>query len=235
MQRIFLSLEEFDNKKFNHANYHHIANVLRQKNGQIEVSYQNKVYLANIFLKDETLYFQIEKELSYQAKDYQVTIIQGSAKGDKNDDIIKYLTELDLNSLIFVDMQRSISKISDKKDKKLARYQTIMENSANQAHRASLVEIDIKKDLKDLSYSEYDVKLLLDEEEAKKEKPLYLNKEILDGKKIALVVGPEGGIDDKERKFLLDNGFISVAITNTILRCEMAAMVSLAMIEVLKR
>lgn len=235
MQRIFLNNVEFENRIFNKENYHHLVNVLRLNKGQVEVCYDNKIYLVEIHLNDNDLSFDLLNEIKYNHKDYQVTIIQGSAKQDKNEDIIKYLTELDVNEIIFVDMIRSVSLIYDKKDKKLQRYHTIMENSSNQAHRSSLVHIDIKKNLKDIDYSQYELKLLLDEEEAKKDNPLYLNKDLLNKNSICLVVGPEGGIDDKERNYLIQNGFIPVAISNTILRTEMAGMVSVAMIEALKR
>ena len=41
-------------------------------------------------------------------------------------------------------------------------------------------------------------------------------------KKIVVLVGPEGGISDKEVKLLEDNGFISVGLGPRILRTETA-------------
>jgi len=41
---------------------------------------------------------------------------------------------------------------------------------------------------------------------------------------IIIVVGPEGGLTDKEEEFLLNNGYTAVTFGNTILRCETAPM-----------
>ena len=48
--------------------------------------------------------------------------------------------------------------------------------------------------------------------------------------KILLVVGPEGGFDPLEEDFLIENGFISVTLGNTVLRAETAAVVALSII-----
>ena len=49
--------------------------------------------------------------------------------------------------------------------------------------------------------------------------------------KILLVVGPEGGFDPMEEEYLLENGFTSVSLGNTVLRAETAPVTALSMIK----
>ena len=49
--------------------------------------------------------------------------------------------------------------------------------------------------------------------------------------KILLVVGPEGGFDVDEEKFLIQNGFISISLGDLVLRAETAPVVALSMID----
>ena len=41
--------------------------------------------------------------------------------------------------------------------------------------------------------------------------------------KVAILVGPEGGIDEGEAKYLVDKGFVCCALGPRILRTEVAA------------
>ena len=129
-------------------------------------------------------------------------------------------------------MKRSIVKISnDKMDNKLSRYTKIAKEASEQSHRFSIPSIDIVKNIKDIDFSSYDLKLLLDEEEAKKEDGLLLKKvSFKDKKNIIFVVGPEGGIDLGEREFLIENGFVPVSLGKNILRTETASLAFLAML-----
>ena len=47
-------------------------------------------------------------------------------------------------------------------------------------------------------------------------------KSVNDGKKICLLIGPEGDFSNKEKEFIYDNKFIKVSLGNTILRTETA-------------
>ncbi len=47
-------------------------------------------------------------------------------------------------------------------------------------------------------------------------------KSVNDGKKICLLIGPEGDFSNKEKEFIYDNKFIKVRLGNTILRTETA-------------
>ena len=48
--------------------------------------------------------------------------------------------------------------------------------------------------------------------------------------RILLVVGPEGGLSDKEEELFVQNGFVLASLGNNVLRAETAPIVALSMI-----
>lgn len=235
MQRYFLKKEDYEQNIIHGDDVFHIYKVMRNKPGDlIEVCCNNEGYIAKIteitsdFVSYEVL-DEIKKKTTNRPK---ITLIQGLAKGDKNDDIIKHSTELGVDEIILISMKRSIVKISsDKLENKLLRFNKIAKEAAEQAHRLSVPNVYIVNSLKEISNNEFDLKLLLDEEEAKKEDGLLLKQINYNNKEnIVFVIGPEGGIDDSEREYLKSLDFIPVSLGENILRTETASLAFLAMI-----
>lgn len=234
MQRYFIDEYNLEENIITGDDVFHLVRVMRAKIGdKIEVCSNKKAYLAEINdIQTEKVSFNIIEELENVNNDIEITLIQGLPKGDKTEDIIMHSTELGIDHIILVEMIRSIAKIDPKKlNNKLERYQKIAKEAAEQSHRNTIPEIDMLYDLKAIDYDYYDLKILLDEEEAKKAEPLYLNKLNLKQKRICFCVGPEGGIDPKERKFLVEKGFIPTALGKNILRTQTASLAFLAMIK----
>lgn len=235
MQRYFLSKEDYENKVISNDDVFHIFKVMRNKvNDMIEVCYENTAYLAKITsISNDLVSYEILSIISQNNENKaKITLFQGFPKGDKTDDIIKHGTELGVDNIILFQMKRSIVKIeANKVDSKLARYNKIAKEAAEQSHRNSIPNVYVKNNIKDIDLNSYDLKLLLDEEEAKKIDGRLLSEVNFKGKEnIIFVVGPEGGIDDKEREFFLENGFLPVSIGKNILRTETASLAFLAMI-----
>ena len=213
----------------------HIVKVMRNKVGDlIEICYDNKAYLAKITnLSNELVNFEIVEEISNKKQNKpNITLIQGLAKGDKNDDIIKHSTELGVDEIMLLQMKRSIVKIEvNKVESKLNRFKKIAKEASEQSHRNSIPEVKLLTNLNNIDFNNYDLKLLLDEEEAKKiDGRLLSNIDFNNVKNVIFVIGPEGGIDDKERLYFIEKGFIPVSIGNNILRTETASLAFLAMI-----
>ena len=74
---------------------------------------------------------------------------------------------------------------------------------------------------------EKDVKYILFWEEEKNLKLRDLLN-ITTEKRLALIIGPEGGFDEKEVRLLKEKGIISVSLGEKILRTETAALVASA-------
>ena len=235
MQRYFISEKEYMEGIILSDDVFHIVKVMRNKVGDlIEICYDNKAYLAKITnLTNELVNFDIVEQLSNKKQNKpNITLVQGLAKGDKNDDIIKHSTELGVDEIILLQMKRSIVKIeANKVDAKLNRYKKIAKEASEQSHRNSIPEVKLLTNLNNIDFNNYDLKLLLDEEEAKKiDGRLLSNIDFNNVKNVIFVIGPEGGIDDKERLYFIEKGFIPVSIGNNILRTETASLAFLAMI-----
>ena len=92
--------------------------------------------------------------------------------------------------------------------------------------------LDIKT-LKQVDFSKFDVKLLCNEETSKSGDLVNLKRElkkVKENMKIAVVIGPEGGVDKDEISYLEDKGFISVSLGKRILRTETVVFSILSMI-----
>lgn len=235
MQRYFISEKEYMESIILSDDVFHIVKVMRNKVGDlIEICYDNKAYLAKITnLSNELVNFEILEEISDKKQNKpNITLIQGLAKGDKNDDITKHSTELGVDEIILLQMKRSIVKIeANKVESKLNRFKKIAKEASEQSHRNSIPEVKLLTNLNNIDFNNYDLKLLLDEEEAKKiDGRLLSNIDFNNIKNVIFVIGPEGGIDDKERLYFIEKGFIPVSIGNNILRTETASLAFLAMI-----
>lgn len=235
MQRYFITEEEFIKNIITSDDVFHIYKVMRNKpNDLIEVCFNNNSYIAKIKeVSSEMVSFEILEEIIQKNENKpKITLIQGLAKGDKNDDIIKHGTELGVDCIILLQMDRSIVKIEENKlENKLNRFKKIAKEAAEQAHRNSIPEILIITNRNKLDLNGYDFKLLLDEEEAKKPDGMLLcSIDFSNSKNVAFVVGPEGGISENERQFFVSKEFLPISIGNNILRTETASLAFLAML-----
>ena len=78
-----------------------------------------------------------------------------------------------------------------------------------------------KELIKDLTKEDADLKLVASTKEKEKLLNYYLQS-IEDCAKIIMVIGPEGGISDKEEDILVSNGYNRVSFGNLIFRVETA-------------
>lgn len=234
MQRYFLSEKAFSDKVISGDDYHHIVHVMRMKpDDKIEVIFAEKAFLAAIIaIDDNGVQFKIVEELITAHDTVRTVLIQGLAKGDKNEEIIKHSTELGVSQIILTKMTYSIAKLDGKVDTKLARYNKISKEAAEQAHRATIPFVSYANNFAEIDFTAFDVVLLLDEEEAKKAHGFSLKTINLNNyQSIAFIIGPEGGISPKERQLLLDKGAIAVSLGRNILRTETASLAFLAMLK----
>lgn len=235
MQKYFILKDDFENRRVNDLDSFHIINVMRQKIGDsILIGYDNKTYLSKIIsLKNKIVEFEIVEEIAgnHEMPAF-VTIFQGYPKGDKIEDIIKHGTELGAYSFQLVITKRSVVKIDEKKiDNKLIRFNKIAKEAAEQSYRDIVPKVEGIKELKEFNFDLFDKKILCYEK--MKDDSLTFKKiisSIKPNEKVAIFVGPEGGIDEAEVKYLESKGFISCGLGPRILRCETAPLYVLSAI-----
>lgn len=224
MQRYFAK-ENTNNKLIlSDTDIHHIKNVMRMNIGDyIEVIYDSKLHICKIN-ELEPLSLVVDNVIDKENKiNLDVTIAIGLVKEQKMDLILQKLTELGVNRIIPISMERSIVKLDKERfSKKKIRWETICKEASEQSKRTSIPVIEDIMSIKELSMLEADYKLVASTKEKDKMLNYYLQN-INNYAKIIMVVGPEGGISDSEESLLNDNGFDSVSFGNLIFRVETAA------------
>jgi len=222
MQRYFAKEKEDNKFILLDTDLHHIKKVMRMECGDnIEVVYNEKIYLCNII---ENYEIEINKEIDENNElDIDITIAIGLVKEQKFDLILQKLTELGVKEIIPLKMERSVVKLGDEKiDKKIKRWELICKEASEQSHRNIIPKVHTPITLKELVKLDYDMKLVC----SVKQEGNLINKylQTKDGcVKMLIVIGPEGGVSDKEESYLNDNDFTSVSLGSRVLRVETAA------------
>lgn len=221
----------------------HIVNVLRlQKHDKIVVANLESAvsYKAEILElhKEKVICQIIEKIEETTESNVNVTIFQGLPKADKMEYIIQKTTELGVKKLIPVSMKRCIVKLDEKdKTKKIARWQKIAEVASKQSQRDMIPEIGNIENLKQVCEKIKDFEIFLVAYE--NEENVTLKRELLELKKrkvkeqieninIAILIGPEGGLEEEEVHNLKELGAKVVSLGKRILRTETAPLAMLS-------
>lgn len=162
-----------------------------------------------------------------------VTLIQGIPKGSKMEYIIQKTTELGIEKIIPCKMSRCVSKIENQKDemKKNQRWQKISEEASKQSGRGIIPKIENSATLKEVIELVKDFDIVFAPYECEEENKL---KDVLKAykspKKVAFIIGPEGGFDLEEIQLLKESKIKTVTLGKRILRTETAGEAVLSMI-----
>lgn len=237
MYNFFVSIENKKNDRYfiTGGDFNHIKNVLRMSIGeQFLVSCEDISDLCEIeSIETDTVVVKIVEE-NYQSTNLPIKIhlFQGLPKSDKLELIIQKAVELGVATITPVSMKRSIVKIDDKKKKsKQERWQAIAAAAAKQSKRTSVPELcDI------LSYNEFiarvrELDLLLVPYECAEGMTATKNalQEIKSGMNVGIIIGPEGGFEEKEIEQAVSAGGKVISLGTRILRTETAAITAVAM------
>ena len=224
MQRYFVNEKENNYLILNKGDLHHIKNVMRNKIGdKIEAIYKEKLYICEIESLDSNKVKIIDLLSTNNELNIDVSVALALVKEQKMDIILQKLTELGINKVIPLKMERSIIKIDEKKsNKKQERWTAICKEASEQSRRNKVPIITPIMTIKELIKEEYDIKLVCSTKEKNNIISNYL-KENINNKKIIFVIGPEGGITEKEEQQLIDNEFIPISLGKRIMRVETAA------------
>ena len=159
----------------------------------------------------------------------QLHIFQGLPKADKMEWIIQKGTELGVSKFVPVAFQRCIVKLAGKDEtKKIQRWQKIAEVAAKQSQRDLVPEISSIRSVSHLCQlvAEYDIVLVAYEQEIENQikNELLTIKNTKENLKMAVVIGPEGGIEKEEVEVLQKAGAKVVSLGPRILRTETVAL-----------
>ena len=220
---------------------------------EISILETEERFLVEILeLNNENIICKIVEKIEEDFEsDININIIQALPKSDKMELIIQKCTELGVKEITPLELERCIVKLSGKDvNKKLERWQIIAETAAKQCRRSiipkinnlynikSIEEIIKKSDLVILAYENETENSLKDVINELKFKNLQqeisfaainnfknINKEAgkNDTISIGIIIGPEGGLEEKEVEALKKLGVKSVSLGKRILRTETVA------------
>ena len=220
MQRYFIKNKDM---LLEESDIRHIKKVMRMSiNDKIEVVYNNKLHICEITSLEPFNIKVIEKLDEDKKTKIELTVAVALVKEQKMDLILQKLTELGVSKIIPVSMERSIVKLDKERfNKKKLRWESICKEASEQSKRTNIPIIEDIKSIKDLTKEDADLKLVASTKEKEKLLNYYLQS-IEDCAKIIMVIGPEGGISDKEEDILVSNGYNRVSFGNLIFRVETA-------------
>ncbi|MDY2957132.1 MAG: 16S rRNA (uracil(1498)-N(3))-methyltransferase [Lachnospiraceae bacterium] len=219
-----------DGSTFNHA-----KNVYRLKVGDnVTVTTGDNVDYECI-IKEQTgsefICEIIRKHSRNSELPIEITLYQGLPKADKMDLIVQKAVELGASRIVPVAMKRSIVKLDEKKSEhKIKRWDTIIKNAAEQSKRSVLPEITNIMTFNEAIKAAQDSFILLPYESAR---GVEYTREVLSGidkKSVSIFIGPEGGFDDDEIDFAIENGAHIISLGRRILRTETAGLMLLSIL-----
>ena len=225
MQRYFVNNKENDLFILSNDDSHHVINVMRMNiNDEVEIVFDNHLYLASITNLDMPVKCTLVKELDNNERMIpKIVIVQALVKEQKMDYILQKACELGVYQIIPVNTSRSVVKIDKNDTKKIIRWNKILKEASEQSKRIDIPILDKIYNFNDLKTLDFKEKYICSTKENKKLLKSTLSKYNINDT-IVYVIGSEGGFDPKEENELIENGFIPISLGNNILRTETASL-----------
>lgn len=230
MQRYFAKEKKEDTFILEKTDYHHIKNVMRMReNEEIEVVIDGILYLACVQNIDGDITISLLQKIEeIQRKKIKTCLCIPYLKEQKMDLILQKSTELGVDEILLVPLERSIIKIKEKEQKKLDRWNRILKEAAEQSKSLfipNLIPLTTINALKERC----GIKIFCStQRECQSLKKVVKTLSSCDT--INIVIGPEGGFTDKEEENFMKMGFLPVSLGRQILRTETVPLYLLSVI-----
>ena len=155
----------------------------------------------------------------------RITLFQGMAKGEKMETVIQHGTEIGMTEFVPVQTARAVVKLEPKKAaERVERWQRIAREAAEQCRRGAVPHVAPVASWKEAvgRAPQFDLALVPWEEGGE---PL---RAVLgahpDARRVAVFIGPEGGLSQEEVDLAREQGAIAVTLGPRILRTETAGL-----------
>jgi 16S rRNA (uracil1498-N3)-methyltransferase len=165
-----------------------------------------------------------EPRSAVRARRRSLALVQGLAKADKPEQVLRAAVALGATSVTFVRTERSVAGAELRHE----RLRAVMLDAARQCGRGDLPELAPLSSLHEALQASDGLGLLLDP--SSDQSLVEVMRNIAAEHALALAVGPEGGFSEKERQQLLEAGFQPVRLAPYVLRTELAAVAALAVV-----
>jgi 16S rRNA (uracil1498-N3)-methyltransferase len=163
----------------------------------------------------------------------RIMLLQCLPKGDKMELIIQKAVELGAAEIVPVASGRSVVKLDAKKAAaKVERWNAIAASAAKQSMRMVIPKVHpVLKFQEALEYAgKADVRLMPYEKAEGMEATRRRLSALRSGESVAVLIGPEGGFEDREAEEAAAQGFSAVSLGRRILRTETAGLTALSIL-----
>ena len=211
----------------------HLTKVMRAKKGElIQVVNDGSVFLCSV-TGFKPLAIDVVRKLNENNElPNRVILLAALIKGEKMDLVLQKATELGADEIVLVQTSRSVVKIkNEEKQAKLERFRRILKEAAEQSRRCKIPRLDHIISFNQIKEIDANVKMIAYEGE---EGNCASFKKVLETIKtrqsIAVLIGPEGGFEEKEVDYAEDLGYKRISLGKRILRAETACFYALSVI-----
>jgi 16S rRNA (uracil1498-N3)-methyltransferase len=212
----------------------HMARVLRLQPGDAVMLFNGDgsdySSTINALRKDSVAVAVRAVALARAESPLALALVQGIARSERMDLVVQKATELGVTTIVPVAMTRSVVRLDDDtRAKKLAHWRGIVIAACEQCGRATVPAIAepvaLASWLQRPSPPETRRIQLVPDADAS------LVAAATGARRIELLVGPEGGLDDRERDAALAAGYLACRLGPRVLRSETAAVAALAVLQ----
>lgn len=221
----------------NKDDLHHLRKVLRARPGmELDISdgdcWEYRTCLEELNEDCATLKI-LDKQKFATEPATRVTLYQGVPKASKMETVIQKTVEMGVDTIVPVFMERTVVVEKGNFGKKLDRWNKIAAEAVKQCKRGIIPRVtesyDFDRMLDELP--NYDLIICpYENEDGLTIKDFLREAPGPQARRVALIIGPEGGFSDGEIARLKAAGAATVTLGKTILRTETAGMAALAMI-----
>lgn len=210
----------------------HVAQVLRMRAGELLTLFNGAggeydavieaVERRSVRVRIEN-YREIERESRLD-----LTLAQCVSKGERMDYTVQKAVELGVSAIVPLLSARSVVKLDGERwEKKLEHWRGIVVSACEQSGRTRVPHVHPVQKLEAWLATAGGARLVLAPggHHALKELPPALQ--------ASLLVGPEGGLDDKETALAVHRGFTAIGLGPRVLRTETAGVAALAALQAL--
>ena len=221
------------------ADTHHALNVLRVQPGEeiVVVEPHGRARIVQVVsVATGGLTGTLVGELAPPSEPH-ITLVQGIAKGSAMDQIVQHAVELGAERIVPVLTERTVVRLEPgKAAARAARWQRIAEGAARQSQRSRVPLVATPATLAEVTplFAEHDLAVVLWEESDSDSLAAVLTREGINETRpharVALVVGPEGGLSAGEVGALTAAGAVVASLGGAVLRAETAALVAMTLV-----
>ena len=217
--------------ELNSDNSHHLNKVLRFPVGKNITVFNGDGFDYKALVQDAkktTSLKIISRERNNSESKLDLTLAQGIAKGEKMDFLIQKAVELGVTRIIPMKLERCVVRLRDEKvQKKIDHWQKIANHACEQSGRSVIVSVSDPVSLEGLLEETGHNGFVLHHRAQ-----IGLS-QVQETSNATILIGPEGGLTEKEVSDSEFAGYQSVHIGKRVLRTETASLAAIANMQLL--